>query len=252
MSDEVVGGPWSIDAPTRHAVVLELIQELLRAGNLEDAVAACEELLDENPDCTEALLIIADTAPRYAHGEVGVLAARQARARGVAAATLEAAALLAACEVETALALATETTLQTPADARAWAVRGQALELMGRMGEADDALAEAARLDRERFPELMRLDDSAWDRAVLTGLSQLSAQERDRLSPWTLEFCDVPPLELLRRAQPPVPPSASALCESLTGGRLYLFRRNLARGCRDENEVVARVVLALVDESLGL
>lgn len=251
MSDEVVGGPWQIDTPTRHAVVLDLVQELLRAGNFEAAVAACEEVLDEDPDCHEALLIIADTAPRYAHGEVGVLAARQARSRGLAAATLEAAALLAACEVEAALDVALAATRQLPTDARSWAVRGQALELLGRLNEADLALAEATRLDPDRFPVLMRLDEREWDRAVLTGLSQLSPRERDRLSPWTLELCDVPPLELLRRATPPAPPTTSAMCEHVSGGRLFLFRRNIARGCRDENELVARVVHALKDDALG-
>lgn len=251
MSDEIVGGPWQMDTPTRHAVVLDLVRELLRAGNFESAVAACEELLDEDHNCPEALLIIADAAPRYAHGEVGVIAARQARIRGLPAATLEAAALLAACNVEAALSTAIAATTETANDARAWAVRGQALELLGQMTEADSALMEAARLDPERFPLLVRLDDHQWDRAVLTGLSQLSSVERDRLAPWTLELCEVPPLALLRRASPPAPPSTSAMCESRSGGRLFLFRRNIARGCRDENDVVARVVHALTEDALG-
>ena len=240
-----------MDTPTRHAVVLDLVRELLRAGNFESAVAACEELLDEDHDCAEALLIIADSAPRYAHGEVGVIAARQARIRGLPAATLEAAALLSACEVEAALSAALAATAESPSDARAWAVRGQALELLGQMSEADSAFSYAARLDPERFPIMVRLDDREWDRAVLTGLSQLSPADRDRLASWTLELCDVPPLELLRRASPPAPPTTAAMCENTSGGRLFLFRRNLARGCRDENEVVARVVHALMDDVLG-
>ena len=252
MSDDVVGEPWAVNVATRHAVVMELVHDLARAGHYEEAVAACEELLDEDPDAVEALLVIADAAPRYGHGEVGLLAAKQAERRGENTLTLQAAALFGALRVGEALQLAEHITETNPSDARAWAVLGQSRELLGEWALAEQALTNASVCDPGRFSTAITLDAVGWDRVLLSALSRLSAEERDRLAPWTLDLCRGPALDLLRRAQPPVLPSVLTMRDTFEGGRLHLFQNNLARDCQNEERLVERVVFALTEEAYDI
>lgn len=248
MDDSVGAGRWTITEETRAAVLLTEAAAALAEGAPERAVAIAEEILDTNPDDTDALLMIAEAAPRYGHAEVGVLAARQARARGVEPGTVEAAALLAACEVEEALVSADMRIGRDRNDARAHAVRGQALEVLGRVADADAALAEAHRLDPGRFPLPPRLDD--WDGLWLSALSQLEPEDRDDLRAMQIVLAEVPSLEELRSVHPPASPSTLALVLEPGADRpsLHIYQRNLARGVRTEAEAVERLVDAIQGE----
>lgn len=248
MSDEVVRSPWQLDQQARHAVVIDLARELVKAGDLEWAVGACEELLDADPDDIDALLLIAEVAPRYGHGLLGVLAAQQAAVRGAESTVLEAAASLAARQINAALALAGQATASMPNDARAWSIACLALDCLGRFNEADAAQAEASRLDPQQFPLPVRLDAHEWDQLLMVCLSRLIPNERDRFTGWELEFRDAPTVEMLDEVQPPLAPDAG-LVDHLSEGKIYLFRRNLARGCQTEAELEAKVTTMLREES---
>lgn len=248
MDDSVGAGPWTITAETRAAVLLAEAAAALAEGAPERAVSIAEEILDTDPDDTDALLLIAEAAPRYGHAEVGVLAARQARARGVEPGTVEAAALLAACEVEEALVTADARIGRDRNDARAHAVRGQALEALGRLADADAALAQAHALDPERFPLPPRLDD--WDHLWLKALSKLEPVDRDELRAMEIVLAEAPTLDELRAVHPPASPSTLALVLDAEATRptLHIYQRNLARGVHTEDEAVDRLVDAIQGE----
>ncbi len=238
-------------------MLLDASRDALRDGDAPTAVALAEELLDEEPDDVEALRIVADAAPRYGHAEVGLLAARHARARGADVGALEAAALLAGCEVERALEAADDVlrTAHGPS-ARAHAVRAQALELLGRTDEAEAAYAAAHAARPDAYPRPLAVPADVWDNLLLAALAALPDVDRDLLRRVEIAFADVPDLrELGRRRPPPNPtndsifhdldPDADAASEPL---RITLFRRNLARGAATIDDVVRRIGVALQDE----
>jgi Flp pilus assembly protein TadD len=153
--DDIVGGGaggWTLDPSARHAMLLDAARTALQRGDHVSAVILAEELLDDAPDDTDALLVVAEAAPVYGHGEVGALAAAQAGRRGADIGSLEAFALFSACEVDRALVSADAAITRRAEDARAHLVRGLALECNGRVAESEAAFARAAELDPEAYP----------------------------------------------------------------------------------------------------
>lgn len=71
-----------VGADTASAMLLDAAHRQAHRGDYALAVALAEELLDLDPQNVDALLLVADAAPRYGHGEVGVLAARSAAVLG--------------------------------------------------------------------------------------------------------------------------------------------------------------------------
>ncbi len=247
-------------------MLLDASRAALASGDAAAAVALAEELLDEEPDDVDALRIVADAAPRYGHAEVGLLAARQARARGADISALEAAALLAACQVEEALVAADALIAQRPparTTARALAVRAQALELLGQNDASDAAYAQAHALSPEAYPRPLQVTADAWDTLLLAALSTLPETARDTLRSVELDFADVPDLaELRSRVPPPVPTSDALFHEppehdrAAEGSapaadqpiRVTLYRRNLARGASTLDDLTRRIAGALEEE----
>ncbi|MBM4392286.1 MAG: hypothetical protein FJ090_14290 [Deltaproteobacteria bacterium] len=246
-SDDAPAGPrWGLANAARSALVLERARRQLADGDPEGAVVYAEELLEDNPADVDALLLIADAAPRYGHGEVGVLAARQARSLGRDPGVLEAAALLAACDVEAALAAADHLLDLAPAEARAWAIRAQALEVLERFPEADLALARAHALRPESYPRPARLDARAWEAAIRDALSMLDGPDREIIGRWRVEIGEAPTLEELRSVRPHAPPATRALLVRTPAGPvLRAYRRPLARGADDADEVAMRLAEAI-------
>lgn len=246
MDDSLHDKRWGIDDGARAALLLERARVCLAEGDPEGAVVYAEELLDEYPGDVDALLLVADAAPRYGHGEVGLLAARAARRLGREPGAVEAAALLAACLVDEALEATTTLLSASPADARAWAVRAQALEVLGRFDEADAALARAHGLRPDYYPRPVELREAEWDEALRQAWSALSADDRAAAAAWRLEMREAPTLEELRSVEPHAPPATFALLVPSEGALvLRAYRRSLSRGAADANEVVARLADAI-------
>ncbi|MDP2311370.1 MAG: hypothetical protein Q8P41_00580 [Pseudomonadota bacterium] len=262
MGDLLGGGPrdWTLDPRARHAMLLEASRNALAQGDPTAAVVLAEELLDETPDDVDALLVIAAAAPAYGHGEVGALAAAQAAKRGADVGSLEAAALLAACQVDRALAAADAALARAPRDAHAHLVRGIALELSGRGAEAAEAFAQATALDPVVLPPpLAAPPDDEWDALLFAATAGLDAPLRDALRGVSLDFEDLPSVELLRSLQPPPSPLVDALLLDPPGPdapardagrpRIAIYRRNLLRGATSIDEVEARLQRALEAEA---
>lgn len=223
----------------------------MRDANPASAAALAEELLDLDPDDVEALLMVADAAPRYGHAEVGMLAAAHARARGGQVGAVEAAALLAACEVDRALASAEDALRRDPANARAYAIRGQALDLLGRPDEARSALTRAWELRPDAFPLPLPASDTTWDGLLPEVLSSLDPDVRDLARTVDIRFADLPELSQLRALAPPASPLVDALLHEQEGSTrmcVTFYRRNLARGARSLDELAQRMREALASE----
>ncbi|MFZ5479174.1 MAG: hypothetical protein ACOZNI_20590 [Myxococcota bacterium] len=249
MADEIDtpdGAAWTIDPRARAAMLLEAAREALHEGDPAGAVALAEELLDDEPEEVEALLVVADAAPRYGHAEVGVLAARHAATCGVEIGAVLAAAQLAACDVEAALETAESTLARDPRNARAHAVRAQALEVLGRASEAEAAFARAAALKPDAYPPPLAVSPDAWETHLLAALSGLDPDVRDALRRVQLTFEELPALADLRTLRPPPSPTVDAL---LRGDTISLYRRNLARGLAAESELTVRIRDALDAEA---
>jgi tetratricopeptide (TPR) repeat protein len=251
IDDTATGAGWTLDPLARHAMLLEASREALANGDFSDAVALAEELLDEEPDDPDALLLVAEAAPRYGHAEVGVLAASQASRRGIDVGALEAAALLAACQVDRALEAAESLLARAPEHARAHAVRGRALDLLGRTADAEAALARATALRPDHYPPPLSLDPDGWDPVLLEALSGLDPEIRDALRRVEIDLTDLPDLTLLRTIRPPPSPLVDALLQETEGerARILLFRRNLLRGASNATELTERIRDALKVEA---
>jgi len=245
------GGGWTLDPSARHAMLLDASRTALAQGDHAQAVVLAEELLDEDPDDIEALLLVADAAPRYGHGEVGALAAAQAARRGADIGALEAAALLAACQVDRALDAADAALGRNPNDARAYAVRGQALELLGRIADGEAALGRAAALRPAAYPLPLAVPADAWESLLLAARSGLDREHRDALRGVALVFVDLPALDTLRGMVPPPSPLVDALLidPDARHPRLELYRRNLLRGAATLEDLETRMRSALSSEA---
>ncbi|MEN9786982.1 MAG: hypothetical protein RLZZ299_2246 [Pseudomonadota bacterium] len=241
--------PWVLPADVHAAILLDEARAALRRGEPAIAAVFAEEVLDRDRDDVEALCIVADAAPRYGHGEVGVLAAAQAAGRGARADTLRAAAQLASCQVDAALGSAEQALAEDPDDARAHAVRAQALEFLGRPDAADDAYHHAYRLRPAAYPRPLAVPDGTWDTLVHAARADLVPELRDTLRRVELALDDLPDLAALRAlVPPPNPTSDGVLFGQGRTARMVLYRRNLARGAASLDDVTARITHALEGE----
>ncbi len=242
-------GGWGITPEVRGAMLLHEAREALNFGDPAAAVAMAEEALEDDPDDVEALLLVADAAARAGQPEVAVLAAAQARKRGAVTGAVEAAALLGACQVEEALVAADSALLRDTTDARSWAVRGQALELLGLDG-AQTAFDSAHALHPERFPRPLDVSLERWPKLYLEALGELPDGERAVYLDAVIRWEQVPALADLRALDPPAPPGL-ALLGSERDGRVFctIYRTNLTRGSVDEEDVLDRLTEALATEA---
>ncbi len=249
MTDDAPPPVWGIPAEAQGPLLLDAARRLMLERAYDAAVGLAEELLDVDPTDTAALLIVADAAARYGHGEVALLAVRQARALGARDDVLEAAALLASCQPEAALAATDSHLASGTDDARAHAIRGQALEILGRTLEADEALARAHALRPAAYPLPLHVDDADWEGLLIQAISRMDDAARTETRTWGVSFRPAPTAERLRSSDPPVPPSVHALALPGDDGiACELYTRALTRGCADEEELIERLTVAMADE----
>jgi hypothetical protein len=102
-SDSVPTPPWTFDASVRVAVLYQAARDALEHGDPMEAVALAEEVLEEDPNEVDALLLVAEAAPMYGHGTVGLLAVDQAERRGSGIGVLRLSALVSLGRLQAAL-----------------------------------------------------------------------------------------------------------------------------------------------------
>jgi tetratricopeptide (TPR) repeat protein len=238
-----------LDNQARLSMTLQLGQQALQADNSVVAMMVAEELLDEEPDHVEGFTLLVESALRCGHAPVAVVAAEQLSRRGVDRPVLLAAALFAAVRLPEALAAADTALALDPRNARAHALRGQVLELLERLEEADAALAEAARIDPRRYPPPCPVDD--WESLLFDALSRLSDEDRVAARALPVTFLETPAATWLVETGAPFPPVPPSTFGGPGEGGVLLFRRNLARGAQDQDEVASRIAEVVGDELLA-
>lgn len=267
MDDEVVGG-WSIDPDTRLALRLDRVRKALEQGDHATAVVEAEELLDEAPDHPDALFLLGEALLELGDAQGAVEAYEQflqvaqpddpahaaAALGGLAIARFE------ACVLSGAAEAAREAIRLAPDMAEAHYYLGLSLErVTGRQSEAVAEFVAANRLDPAAYPLPAQLDDAAWKAVVKQAMSRLHPRLITFWDDVPIRLDDLPSMDELRRADPPITPTASGLYEgeppdvdeawTQKPTALRLFRRNLAR-LGELELIVDEVASTLENEAL--
>lgn len=241
--DDDVVGSWTLDDATRLRIRTERIEGAIGERDWHTAIIEAEELLDDSPDNTQALLRLADATLEIPDAEGAAQAYEQYLRRvsdpeprslaGLAVARFE------LCELMGCIEVAREALRRDPEQPTASYYLSLALERTDGPGPESQAAFEVAHtLDPTSFPRPISLADDQWTRVVEEAAAQLHPTLRAFWSGVPLHLGDLPELELLRKSDPPITPTVTALYEgSPPEGdatesrptRLVLYRRNLRR-----------------------
>jgi predicted Zn-dependent protease with MMP-like domain len=134
------------------------------------------------------------------------------------------------------------------------------LEQLGDAEGAREQAEIAAELDHDRFPLPLDLEDAEFDRLVEKSLGELPERIRAELDRLPVFVEDLPRLDLLKQADPPLPPDLLGLFAERdlfarsvhdlpqAPGAIYLFRRNLLRFCHDLEDLEREIRITVQHE----
>ncbi len=234
----------------------------LRRDQVHLALLEADEILETSPDDPDALRIAAEAALRMGDAAVARLALEHFQRFHVPEAA-DLARLARACfelaafddamrHVERALDL-------DPGLADAWAIRARLLERAGQRGAAAVAWHQAHVLAPVEHPLPPNPTGSDWEDALAVGFRGLPGPIRGFYVGVRLRWEDWPADEDLLSRDPPLSPSVEALHvgEPPVDGdpwverpeAVRLFRGNLLPGCRDLDDLAARIGQALLREA---
>lgn len=264
MTDERSGGMWSLDPDTRSALRLDRIRRAMDGAAWDEAILEAEEMLDEEPHHPEALYLLGGATLEMGDAAVAQLALEQAIRLGFDAPDVLCALAVArfeSCDIIGAIEAAREAIRQDPAQAEAHWTLGLALEwLPASTAEAVGSMAAARQLNPTRFPFPLELTDADWESVVVDAMGQARPAVSEFWQDLPVELHSQPDLDELRKSIPVLPPTVSGLFEGqLPEGSdptqvrpraMRLFRHNL-RLCRDRDELVHQIGLALESEAMG-
>ena len=244
--------------------LVEEIYDALDGGEPERALASARIALHDAPE-DPVLHFLAGVAlqeldlPAEAVSEFGLAIASDPDDPEFRAA--RASALFATCRFDEARDDAEKTLAADPAQADAMHVLGLILEREGRMDDADRMFRDASRVDPDRFQLPVRMSHAAFGRVVVQAGAMLPEQFRKCLDEVPVVVEDVPSERILTDESPPLDPEllglfvGTALTERAFGvpgvespPRILLFRRNLERFARDEDELKREIARTLHHE----
>jgi predicted Zn-dependent protease with MMP-like domain len=142
---------------------------------------------------------------------------------------------------------------------------GLVLERIGPVGEADRAFAKANALDPERYPLPVEVDEPTFRQAAADAFDNLPRSIREYVEDVPLLVEDFPSPELLAEENlspqilgiylgvPRTEAGANDQPQDLT--RVILYKRNLEKVCRDEDELVEQIQITVrheIGHHLGL
>lgn len=263
MDDGPAGGAWQIDPDTRRRLRLDRVRAAFERGDWDEVVLEAEELLDEEPDHTEALFLLGEALLELGDWEV----AREVYDHRVGLDGVDAPALvglavasLHLCDLPAAAEAAREAVRLDPGHAEGHHTLGLALERMpGRQGEALAEFSAAAHLEPERYPLPITLRHPDWELAIGSALERLHPRLRTFYEQVPFRIEELPDLAELRSADPPLSPTVVALYAGdppddedpfdRRPDAMRLFARNLGRAGSLDG-VVEDLAGALRDEAL--
>ena len=241
--DDDVVGSWSLDDATRLRIRTQRIDAAITEQDWWSAVVEAEELLDQHPGDAPALLRLGEALLELPDSEGAAQAYGQylkvQRPPEPSALSGMAVARFDLCEMTGCIEVAREAIRLDPDQAAAHYYLGLALERTDGPGpEAQAAFDRAHDLDPVAFPRPIALSDEEWTETVQQATTQLHPTLQAFWAGIPVVLADTPPLEVLRRSDPPVTPSVTALYEGTPPEddptqarptRLALYRANLQR-----------------------
>jgi predicted Zn-dependent protease with MMP-like domain len=143
-----------------------------------------------------------------------------------------------------------------------WALHhlGLAAERRGDRHRARELLAKASRIAPGDFPPEVPIDGAAFAAEVARAIASLPEPERRALAGVPLELADLPQADDLVAVEPPLSPSLLGLYRGPSEGEpclpedgavcrsIVLYRKNLARFCRDRRELDRQIQVTLLHE----
>ena len=234
------------------------------AGRWMEALVEAEELLDVAPDHLDALFLVGEACLELgdafggeaAYARFLELVPGDTRAlSGLAIARYELTDMD-GCLSCTRQALDADGTIP-----EAWYFQGLALQWLGIQEESQAAFEHAYSLDKERFPLLVMLGESEWEAALAAGKALLDTKLSEWLEAVPIVSHQLPSLEVLRAATPPLSPFSPGLYWGATPdpgadawqGRpeeIRLFRGNLERLALHAGDLPRRIAEVLRSEAL--
>jgi predicted Zn-dependent protease with MMP-like domain/predicted negative regulator of RcsB-dependent stress response len=161
------------------------------------------------------------------------------------------------CEVDEAEKLAAQAIDLDSRCADGYWLRGRVLSARGQHDEADKSFSRAVKLDSDRFQAPYRLSEDAFAEHLERAIEELPEKLRAHMKNVSVIVQDLPDMESLRSADPPLSPSALGLFdpEPLAPGasdgqpvRIFLFRKNLETACFSEEEMIDEIGITLLHE----
>ncbi|MEZ4321090.1 MAG: tetratricopeptide repeat protein [Myxococcota bacterium] len=263
MDDEVVSGVWELDPDTRLGLRIQRVRGAVSDGDWPRVVTEAEELLDEAPEHTEALGLLATALLELGDAESAAEAFEDHLSQagpdalmlsGLAIARFE------SCDVMGAVEAARESIRLDPGLAEAHYTLGLSLERLGDAAEAARSFQAAHALDGPAYPFPLALTDPDIEAALQRAVTRLDPTYQDFWVGIPVRIEEEPTLAELTASPPPLPPTVAGLYEgsppaddeeALTARptALRVFRRNLAR-CGDLDEVAEQLAQVLQQEAL--
>jgi tetratricopeptide (TPR) repeat protein len=259
---------WQLDRPAAVAMRLDRVRHAMSTNDFQTAMVEAEELLDVEPDHGEALFLLGESLLEMGESQAAILAYEQC----LSAATPWSAALVGltiarfeSCNLAQAIDSGRQAVAQFPERAEAHFFLALSLErLWGNenrdvRGEALGAFVAAHQLDSASYPYPLELSDQDWQTALQEALRRIPVALQSFWVNVPIHFENVPDLDELRQALPPIPPTTTGLFVGsppdegdpwqVRPQALRLFKDNLARAVSYE-ELVLQLAITLEQESL--
>jgi tetratricopeptide (TPR) repeat protein len=261
--DTLASAAWTIDPATRLALRLEAIDRLMRQQRFDDATVELEELLDEEPDETDALFLLGECALETFEPEVAQEAYRKhlrfTRGRGAQALLGLAISSFELADPQQCLENAREALRQDPGLAEGHYYAGLASELLGLSDAAARHLISAAQLDRERYPPPRPIDERHLLRCADRARRMLDPELQRFWRGVPVQVEEWPNLQVLRAQDPPVSPLVRGMVNGAPPDEvdpwvvrppsLKLYRSALSRLPNDE-AIIAGIAEVFEQEAL--
>lgn len=139
-------------------------------------------------------------------------------------------------------------------------LRGLLAERAGDESLAEEAFAEARRLDPERYPEPIEMDEEEFLQTAQEAVAELDEDIRDVLEATAFFVQPFPSDELLKDADPPLDPQLLGLFmgrnlleqsvqdSGMLPNTMYLFQRNLERSVSSREELEKEIRVTVLHE----
>ncbi len=238
-------------------------QAYLEDGELEEALAVCEQATELEPERIDGYLLASEILLRLDDPRSAAEAAREAlelAPEEEAAIALLGASLFESCDFEGARTTLAPLLATFDGQAEAYFLSAVVAEREAETSEARRLYAEASRRD-DTYRTVAPLDRERFDAVVEDAIRKLPDDVRAALENVSVQVEDFPPLEELRASNPPLSPLILGLFRGVPraeksvfdGGAagidtVVLYQRCLELTCRDEDELMEEIVITLVHE----